>query len=86
MNLTKELDKMIEKFPMHRVRIIQLYCSNEDFKSLCDDYWISVQSLFMYRKNLTSDLKLTKEYDAICALLEEEVLNYLNNKTQTPEL
>lgn len=82
--MTKELDRILEKFPTHREKIIELYNSNPNFRSLCDDYWISVQALRVHRKNLKSDLILTEEYDNICNLLEKEVRDYLQENHSNP--
>jgi len=75
--MTKELDRLLEKFPLHRAKILELYGSNSNFRSLCEDFWISAQALNKHRASLKSALVLTEEYDTICSLLEKEVMNYL---------
>lgn len=81
MNITKELDNMLEKFPIHRARIIELYQVSANFRMLCEDYWISIQALTTYRKNLQPDSMLAKEYVSICSELEKEVMGYLKDTT-----
>lgn len=76
--MTKELDNILEKFPTQRQRIMELYRASSNFRSLCEDYWISTQELSVHRKKLKSDVRLTKEYGTICLLLEKEVKDYID--------
>jgi hypothetical protein len=81
--MTKELDHMIERFPTHRGKIMELYKSSYNFRSLCEDYWISGEVLLNRRKTMTSESMQVKEYESICLLLEKEVMDYLAEKPLT---
>ena len=81
--MTKELDHMIQRFPTHRGKIVELYKLNYNFRSLCEDYWISVQVLINRRKNSTPESFQVKEYESICLLLEKDVMGYITEKPLT---
>lgn len=80
MLVAQELQPIILKFPDFRAKIVQLYNNDLNFKSLCDDYWLSSILLQKYRKNVENDLMLEKEYDSICAVLEKEMTEYLKKQ------
>ena len=73
----KELDHMLERFPEHRGVIIQLFNSNEDFKSLCDDYLQCKNNLLKFRQNVLKDTRVENEYKMLSLDLEQEVLHFL---------
>jgi hypothetical protein len=77
MQSAHELQAMINKFPTYEAKIIQLYLNDLNFKSLCEDFWLSTNLLTRYKKNVESDLMLENEYHSICSLLEKEVMDYL---------
>lgn len=77
MSLIQELQPIILKFPDYKTKIIVLYNNDINFKSLCDDYWLSLTLQQKYRKSVESDLILEKEYDSMCAMLEKEMTDYL---------
>ena len=77
MLIPKELQIILHKFPKHKVKIIQLYINNLNFKSLCEDVWLSTTLLKQYKNDPESGLTLEDEYDSICSLLEKEVITYL---------
>jgi hypothetical protein len=79
MQSTQELQAMINKFPAYKAKIIQLYLNDLNFKSLCEDLWLSTNLLLTHKKNVESDLILENEFNSICSLLEKEVIDYLQN-------
>lgn len=76
--MTRELDHMINAFPAHRGKLIDLYDTNEDFRSLCDDYWQCNCSLNKIHQDATHDKRSENSYKMLCLDLEQEVLQYLN--------
>jgi hypothetical protein len=74
----EKLQTMIQRFPDFRVRIIQLYQNDENFKSLCEDYWLCITLLAKYKSNMDIDLELENEYDTMCGTLENDIQQYLN--------
>lgn len=77
MLVAQELQPIILKFPNLTTKIIQLYNNDLNFKSLCEDYLFSLNLLQLLTTNTSSDQALQHEYDAICKLLETELLQYL---------
>jgi len=75
--LPQELQIVILKYPDAKAKIIQLYNNDSNFKSLCEDYWLSTTLHTKYRESRYSDVVLENEYDSICLLLEKEVTEYL---------
>lgn len=75
--VTHKLQVMIQKFPDFRIRIIQLYEHDENFKSLCEDYWLCT-TLLEQQKNMTqADPELATEYSLICTTLENDIHQFL---------
>jgi len=72
-----KLQDMIQRFPDFRVRIIQLYENDENFKSLCEDYWLCITLLEKQRNRIEADVELATEYEAICITLENDINQYL---------
>jgi hypothetical protein len=77
MLVTQELQPIILKFPDFKTKIIQLYNNDSNFKSLCDDYWLSSTLLQKYRRNVESYSILEDEYSGICAILVKELNDYI---------
>ena len=76
--MTPQLYCIVEKFPGFTVQIGNLYdCSNE-FKSLCDDYFICITSLEDWQMNDTRNQLLIEEYTDLQRSLESEVLRYID--------
>jgi len=73
-----ELAHIIKKFPEYELKITHLYACDEDFKTLCDDYWYC--SCFVAQSKLKKpsrpDLQV-EEYACVCVALEEEASAYL---------
>jgi hypothetical protein len=75
--IPQELQIVILKYPDAKTKIIQLYNNDSNFKSLCEDYWLSATLHTKYKDSRDSDVVLENEYDSICLLLEKEVTEYL---------
>jgi hypothetical protein len=78
--LPQELQMIIVKYPDAKAKIIQLYHNDSNFKSLCEDYWLSTTLHTRYKENTDMDIVLENEYDSICLLLEKEMAEYLTKK------
>jgi hypothetical protein len=78
--LPQELQLVILKYPDAKAKIIQLYHSDSNFKSLCEDYWLSTTLHTRYKESKDMDIVLENEYDSICVLLEKEMTEYLTKK------
>lgn len=75
-----EFEILTNKFPQYTCKIIQLYENDSNFRALCDDYCLGI-SILLKSKPDQSDLALEIEYTTICGLLEQELIEYLDPKS-----
>jgi len=54
---------IINKFPKHVNRIDALFKNDPDFKDLCSDYFLCINTLHKYRNGIREDQGAIKEYD-----------------------
>lgn len=75
--IAPELQPILFHFPEARNKIIQLFNNDLNFKSMCEDYWVCLKVLEECNEHRGQDEPLKTEYQAIRALLEKEVTDYL---------
>jgi len=75
-----ELSLIMDKFPAHSDRIEELYKNDPDFKALCADYFLCVNTLHKYQKESTEKQSTVKEYSDIRKDLENELHDLISNK------
>ena len=75
--MQKELDMIMENFPEHREKIAELFRNNEDFKSLCMDYWQCRNALLKFRETVLDDVRRENEYARLLNELEQEAARFL---------
>ena len=68
-----------KKFAGHVETIKHLYIIDDDFKTLCDDYRISIENNEELKKESIKDRQLAREYEELSAELEKEILQYILN-------
>ena len=76
------LDQIFKKFPNDTAAAASLYCSNESFRNLCEDYSLAQITLASFEK-MPDALHRSEvaEYRSIIFELEAEISNYLANAT-----
>lgn len=71
---------LLKKFPPYCREILDSFAHDEDFKSLCEDYY-SVSLLFKsYRQKIIRDHKVEREYKELFLELEMELQEFLQKK------
>ena len=80
--MEKELDYVLRKFPDHTAIMIDLYCTDEDFRILCGDYLTSVQTIEECRLKVLKDRTVENEYLQVALDLEKEILCLLKRKNK----
>ncbi|HYJ37528.1 MAG TPA: hypothetical protein VEV87_02885 [Chitinophagaceae bacterium] len=75
--MQEDLTHMIQKFPEYRTRIIDLYSSSDDFRTLCEDYYDSVKLFLHYHESVLNESKIENEYQLLCVELEKEALQFI---------
>ncbi|HNP24334.1 MAG TPA: hypothetical protein PKM63_19080 [Panacibacter sp.] len=76
--MQKELDYIINRFPEYRGKLMELFSSNDDFRSLCDDYWQCSQTASRFNDNSIEHARMENSYKMLRLDLEQEVLHFLN--------
>lgn len=75
--LNEHLKAVKEKFPEEGARIEALYASDEDFRTLCEDYFSCIQHLQKFKKEFSEKQYSFDEYQSIRADLEKELYNFI---------
>ena len=65
-------------FAEHLATIEKLYMTDENFKTLWDDYYTSKINLEKFRGKSLEDMRSELEYQQLTTELENEIFNYLN--------
>ena len=68
----------IEQFSKYMKSISVLYLTDEDFKTLCDDYITTKTNIQKYQGRLREDVERKLEYEHLSIELEKEILRYLS--------
>jgi len=69
---------MLSKFPAHRDAILREYRTNEEFKSLCEDFYSTAKALERYQERMMNDVKNELEYRKVFKDLEGEIVRFLS--------
>ena len=75
--LNEHLKAVKEKFPDEAARIEDLYASDEDFRTLCEDYFSCIQQLQKFKKEFSEKQYSFDEYKNIQTELEKELYNFI---------
>ena len=78
--MNAELMCMFEKFPGLREKIESLYEKNDEFQTLCFDYFLCNKTLIQWETNLKKDEKFIHEYLELKRTLESELLRYIDRQ------
>ena len=71
---------IIEQFPEHIEMIQTLYLADDDFRTLCEDYFTSKMAVEKLKGKVLDDLKGELEYMHLSSTLENEILEYIKNR------
>ena len=71
------LEIIIKKFPRQDSKINRLYEEDADFRSLCIDYFSSLQNLLKYKKLTQVEKQSVQEYKDVLEELEKELYDFL---------
>ena len=82
--MTQDIQFMMNRFPTYKDKILDAYQSNEEFKSLCEDFYSSAIILRNCKSQVIKDKKTENEYQKLFLDLEGEVLNFLGGTKIQP--
>jgi len=67
----------IAPFSTHREMIEMLYKTDDNFKTLCDDYAISKANVEVHTGAMLESMRFKMEYQQLAHELEEEIIEYV---------
>lgn len=73
---------MLNKFPAYRKEILKAYTNDDEFQSLCEDYFSASQSYESLKRKMLKDYKGELEYRELFLELEKEILEFLDSKKE----
>ena len=76
-SINKELVTIIKKFPEQNNRIKTLFGINEDFRTLCSDYFLCMQYLQKFKKETGETKTCIIEFSDIRKELENELERFI---------
>jgi hypothetical protein len=76
-SLTKQLQVIKKKYPEQSERIEELFGKNEDFRTLCSDYFVCIKHLEKFKREYGEKKLTLKEYKSIRAELENELFGFI---------
>ena len=80
--MKNDLDYVLEKLPDHRGTITELYESNDDFRTLCEDYLTTAKGLEESRNKSIRDREMENEYAHTYLELEREIIYMLGSASK----
>jgi hypothetical protein len=80
-SMSEDVEFMMKRFPLHRDRILNEYNTNDDFKTLCEDFY-TISLILQHQKKATIKNKQSElEYQKLFLDLENELVNFLMSKS-----
>lgn len=78
----EDLKFMLSRFSDYRNQILHEYATNDEFKTLCEDFYASALIVESLKKKLPGDKKNELGYRTLFLKLENEIRHFLRIKTQ----
>ena len=76
-SLNSRLSVIKKQFPSQTDRIEELYVADEDFRTLCSDYYLCMQQLQQFMKHISETKHTIEEYDNMRKELEKELADFI---------
>jgi hypothetical protein len=74
----RAVDQVVERFPEQMEMVRRLYLSDEQFRSICEDFSLSVDSLRRFERRPDAHLRPeVDDYRTLLRELEDEIRSYL---------
>jgi hypothetical protein len=78
--MEKALEFILIKFPEHRDKMLDVYCTDDDFRILCEDYLTTVNTLEESRLKRISNQTIENEFVMLSLDLEKEIIRTLRKQ------
>ena len=79
-SMSDDVKFMMDRFSAYKDQILEAYQSNDEFKTLCEDFYASALILENVKKKLLKDKRSELEYRKLFLDLEGEILNFLGTE------
>lgn len=76
---------ILNKFPTYRSEIMKAYMNDDEFKSLCEDYFSAAKTFESFQRKIMKDYKGELEYRSLFLELEKEMLEFLDQRKEAGE-
>jgi hypothetical protein len=76
-SVSDDVKFMMDRFSAYKDQILDAYQSDEEFKTLCEDFYASALILENVKRKLLKDKRSELEYRKLFLDLEGEILNFL---------
>jgi hypothetical protein len=74
----RTVDHVVERFPERTEQVRRLYLSDERFRSICEDFSLSIDSLRRFEKRADAHLRPeVDDFRTVLHELEDEIRGYL---------
>jgi hypothetical protein len=73
----KALEHILERYPDHSAKIIDLYSKDEDFRILCEDHLTISKGIEKYRLNILKEKEYRNEFVQAYLDLDKEIIHLL---------
>jgi hypothetical protein len=78
-SMSEDVKFMVDRFSAYKDQILDAYQTDDEFKTLCEDFYSSALILGNFKKKLLQDKRSELEYRKLFLDLESEVLDFLGN-------
>ena len=75
------LNEVIKKFPERVTVLTKLFHQDENFREVCEDYFLCNEAIKKIIITSTQKKEILKDYQTALQDLEWEILRYLNSET-----
>ena len=79
-SMSDDVKFMMDRFSLYKDQILEAYQTNDEFKSLCEDFYSSALILENLKQKLLKDKRSELEYRRLFLDLENEILDFLGTE------
>jgi hypothetical protein len=76
--MDEEVIYLLNRFPKHKKLLMESYSNNEEFRTLCQNYYNSAITLEKFERHVTKGLRSRQEYEQVYLDLENSIARSLN--------
>jgi hypothetical protein len=77
--MDEEVIYLLNRFPKHKKLLMESYANNEEFRTLCREYYNSAITIEKYEHKVTKGTKTRQEYERAYSDLENSIARRLKS-------